>query len=354
MSVKVPIPNRIANLPTYIPGARPPTGQRAYKLSSNESPFPPLASVMAALADTATEANRYPEIFSESLTAALAQHYGLASDQVLVGNGSEALIEHVIRTFAGPGEQVVYAWRSFEAYPIAVQLAGAASLQVPLDDQFSHDLTALAAAITAQTRICLLCSPNNPTGPALSTQQVQHFLSAVPPQVLVILDEAYIEYVTEPAAANGLDFLDEFPNLVVLRTFSKAYGLAGLRCGYLLGRPKLVSALRAAYTPFAVNAGAQHAALVALGAQDEMRQRVAKTVEGRNYLSQRLRQQGWSIPDSQANFVYLPCGGDAVALAQASASAGVIVRPFDGCGVRVTIGEPDALDIFANVAASWV
>jgi histidinol-phosphate aminotransferase len=310
--------------------------------------------VLAAVADAAADLNRYPPAFSEDLCAAIGRLYGLEANQVVAGAGSAALIELILRTFAGPGDDVLYAWRSFEAYPISVQLSGAASVHVPLDAAARHDLDAMARALTPRTRVVILCSPNNPTGPVCGEAETRAFLQRLPSNVLVLLDEAYFEFAQAEGTANGLTLLDEHPNLIVLRTFSKAYGLAGLRCGYAIARPRLAAALRAATTPFAVSSLAQRAALVALDMQAEMRERVAAIIAQRERFAAALRAQGWNVPDTQTNFVWLPAGADAVPLAQASAAAGVMVRPFAGDGVRVSVGEPEAIDAFVEVAASWV
>lgn len=342
----------VESLPAYVPGARP-TGRRMFKLSSNEVPYPPLPGVVAAVTTAAGEVNRYPDMYAADLLRAVAARYGVEEDQVVVGNGSVALLEHLLAAACDAGDEVVYAWRSFEAYPIAVQVAGARSVQVPVDGAGRHDLAAMAAAVTDRTRMVLVCSPNNPTGPAVHADELRAFLDAVPPTVLVVLDEAYTEFVRDPRAADGVGLLRERPNVVVLRTFSKAYGLAGLRAGYALGAPRVVAAVRAASTPFGVNTLAQAAAIAALDAADEMRERVAAVVAERERITSALNAQGWRIPEAQGNFVWLPLGPRAVDFATAAAAAGVLVRPFAGDGVRVSIGEREAGDLFLEVAAGW-
>jgi len=354
VSVKIPIPDHIATLPSYVPGATPLAGRRAYKLSSNESPFPPLPGIIAAVADAAADLNRYPDVFSTDLAQALARHHDVDPARIIVGNGSEAVLEHTLKTLAGPSSEVVLAWRSFEAYPIAIQLAGATAVRVGLDEHAQHNLAAMAEAVTDRTSVVLLCSPNNPTGPVLKMDDVEDFLTRMPPHVLVVLDEAYREFVRDPEAADGLDLASRHANLMVLRTFSKAYGMAGLRCGYAIGRPRIIAALRNAQTPFSVNIAAQRAALTALTLQVEMQARVEAIIDERDRMADALRSQGWVIPETHANFVWLPAGANAVPLGQAAASAGVLVRPFDGDGVRVTAGEREGIDAFLTVAASWV
>ncbi|MDR3202224.1 MAG: aminotransferase class I/II-fold pyridoxal phosphate-dependent enzyme, partial [Bifidobacteriaceae bacterium] len=246
-------------------------------------------------------------------------------------------------------------WRSFEAYPLLVALAGADSVQVPItDDAARHDFAALASAITDRTRVILLCSPNNPTGPAIRQGELADFLGAVPSDVLVVLDEAYVQFITDPEAARFEALDKDFPNLVSLRTFSKAYGLAGLRVGYAIARPRIAEAVRAASTPFGVNAAAQLAARVSLGMGEAMRERVAVIVGQRERMAEALRGQGWNLPDAQGNFVWLPLGAQSAPFAQAAAAAGILVRPFDGEGVRVTAGEPEAIDALLEITPSWL
>jgi histidinol-phosphate aminotransferase len=273
---------------------------------------------------------------------------------LVAGNGSVAVLGHVLTAFVGEGDEVVYPWRSFEAYPIMIALAGAAGVSVPLGPEGRIDLPALARAVTSRTRVVMVCSPNNPTGPAVHREELAEFLAAVPSDVLVVLDEAYVEYVTDPAAGTWEDVEADHPNAIVLRTFSKAYGLAGLRVGYAIGRPRLIGAVRKAATPFGVNAAAQLAATVSLGLGEAVRERVAQVVEARDRLVADLRAQGWAVPDAQGNYVWLPLGSDAVPFAQDAAAAGLTLRAFDGDGVRVTIAEPDALPTLLELTGSWV
>lgn len=352
---KVQLRPEVASLPAYVPGARP-SAAMTEKLSSNENPYPPLPRVLAAIADAAADLNRYPDLAATELVEAIAAVVGVDSDQVVVGNGSVALIETVLDAICSPGDEVVYAWRSFEAYPIAVALAGATSIQVPLAAGGRHDLPAMAEAVTERTKVVLLCSPNNPTGPALEEAEVRDFLDRVPAGVAVVLDEAYVEFISPDRATQLVDslaLLRTDPRVIVLRTFSKAYGLAGLRVGYGLARPRLISALRAAGTPFAVNALAQAAALESLRAKDELLERVADLVGERERLVAILRDQGWELPEAQGNFIWFPVGDEAGVLTSAFARAGVIVRPFAREGVRVTVGDREANDLVARVAGEF-
>ncbi|MPV38772.1 histidinol-phosphate transaminase [Georgenia subflava] len=344
----------IESLPAYVPGERPTRGRQVYKLSSNEVPFPLLPAVGAALADAAVDLNRYPDMYATELTEALGERLGVPAERVTVGNGSVAVLENVLRSVCVPGDEVVMAWRSFEAYPICVQVAGAEPVQVPVDAEGRHDLSAMADAVTDRTRAVLLCSPNNPTGPALTQTEVREFLAALPRHVLVILDEAYLHFVRTDDPTDGVALLDEHKNLVVLRTFSKAYGLAGLRVGYAVARRRLTAGFRAASTPFGVNALALAAALAVLRCEDEVQERVRQVVIERERVVAALSGQGWTVPDAQGNFVWLDLGRRATAFADLARSRGVLVRAFAGEGVRVSIGEPEGNDLFLEVAADWL
>lgn len=351
-SAKVRLRDDITALPGYVPGARP-RGTLAEKLSSNENPYPPLTRVVAAVMDAAADLNRYPDLAATELVAAIAELHGVEQDQIVVGNGSVAVLETILRALCSPGDEVVFAWRSFEAYPIAVAVAGATPVPVPLASGGRHDIAAMLGAVTARTKAVLLCSPNNPTGPVLTQDEVQAVLDGVPADVLVLLDEAYVEFVTDPDAVDALPLLRDDPRLVVLRTFSKAYGLAGLRVGYALGRARLVAGFRATSTPFGVNGLAQVAAVASLRAHDQLMERVAALVAERERVVAALRDQGWDVPDAQGNFVWFGVGERAGVLTDAFLRAGVLVRPFAGEGVRVTIGDPEANDVVLAVAGEF-
>jgi histidinol-phosphate aminotransferase len=348
---RVPLRQALTELPPYVPGGRAPVGAAAFKLSSNENPYPPLPSVVAAIVDAAADINRYPDMYATDLSAAIASRLGVGPDSIVTGCGSVAVLGHVLNAVCESGDEVVLPWRSFEAYPIAITLAGAAGVPVPLAAGGRLDLPAMAAAVTPRTRVVLVCTPNNPTGPAVHADELATFLTAVPSDVLVVLDEAYVEFVRDPDVPDGLAVYGAHPNVVLLRTFSKAYGLAGLRVGFAVARPRLAAGIRAASTPFGVSHAAQLAALASLHAADELMARVERVVGQRSRLLAGLRSQGWDVPDSQANFVWLPLGDASTAFAERSARAGVIVRPFAGDGVRVSVGEPEAIDLFLEIAA---
>jgi histidinol-phosphate aminotransferase len=343
-------------VPAYVPGRRPAAipGVTPYKLSSNENPYPPMPSVLAALEDAAGDVNRYPDMFATEMVTAIAEHHGVPLSHVAVGTGSVGVLQQLVQAVAGEGDEVVHAWRSFEAYPIVLAVNGAVGVPVPLTADERHDLDAMAAAIGPRTRMVLLCSPNNPTGTAITKDELDRFLAAVPDDVLVVLDEAYVEFVRGPAdvVVDGVAAYRDHPNLCVLRTFSKAYGLAGLRVGYAIAHEPVAEALRKTAVPFGVSGLAQHAVLASLDAEDELLARVDLLVSARTEVAAALRDQGWTVADTQANFVWLRLGERSAEFADRCADVGLAVRAFPGEGVRVTIGEPGANVAFLDVAGS--
>ncbi len=345
----------LQGLPAYRPG-RPaaPRGDRpAYKISSNENPYPPLPSVLDVVRREAESFNRYPDMFATGLVAAIAERFDVPAEHVATGTGSVGVLQQVIQATAGEGDEVVYAWRSFEAYPIVVQVAGASSVQVPLTADERHDLDAMAGAVGERTRLVLVCTPNNPTGTAMGREEVERFLDRIPPDVLVVIDEAYREFVRDDRAADGLDLYRDRPNVCVLRTFSKAYGLAGLRVGFAVAHQPVADALRKTQVPFGVSGVAQAAAVASLQAESELLERVEALVAERTRVYGELRAQGWDVPPSEANFVWLRLGACTTEFAAACEEAGVVVRPFAGEGVRVTIGEREANNLFLGVARTF-
>jgi len=324
-----------------------------YKLSSNENPYPPLPSVLATIADAATWTNRYPDLAATELVAAIGARFDVPVDHVATGTGSVGVCQSIVQATAGPGDEVVYAWRSFEAYPIIVQISGAASVRIPLTATEEHDLDAMAAAVTDRTRLILLCTPNNPTGPALRRDEVTRFLDAVPGDVLVVVDEAYGEFVRDPDVVDGLELYRDRPNVCVLRTFSKAYGLAGLRVGFAIAHEPVAAALRKTAVPFGVSTIGQRAAIASLAAEQELLERVDALVAERARVVAALTDQGWSLPVTHANFVWLRLGDRTTEFAAACEQAGVLVRPFAGEGARCSIGEPAANDLLVAQAAAF-
>jgi histidinol-phosphate aminotransferase len=344
------------SVPAYKPGrpAQAKEGGRAFKLSSNENPYPPLPSVLDIVRSDAESMNRYPDMFATGLSAAIADTFDVPVGHVATGTGSVGVLQQIVQSTAAPGDEVVYAWRSFEAYPIVVQVSGATSVRVPLKDDEHHDLDAMAAAITDRTRLVLVCSPNNPTSTAVTREELVRFLDRVPQDVLVVIDEAYREFVRDPEVPDALDMYRDRPNVAVLRTFSKAYGLAGLRVGFAIAHDAVAEALRKTAVPFGVSGLAQDAGIASLKAQGELFTRVEALVAERERVSQALREQGFTdLPDSQANFVWLRLGDRTDEFAAACEQAGVTVRPFSGEGARISIGETEANDLFLNVAKGF-
>jgi histidinol-phosphate aminotransferase len=336
----------------YKPGKPPTAAGRTFKLSSNESPYDPLPSVRAVLADASAHINRYPDSGATELTSAIADRFGVAPDHVAVGCGSVGIAQQLLEAVGEPGAEVLYAWRSFEAYPYLTDLANATSVHVPLVNH-GHDLKAMAAAITDRTRLIFICTPNNPTGTPVGHAELSEFLDRVPPDCLAVIDEAYVQYVRDPAVADGLSLYADRPNVALLRTFSKAYGLAGLRVGFLIGHPPVVRAVRKTMLPFAVNSLAQAAAIASLAAESELMERVDLVVKERDRVRSELAADGWTVPPTEANFVWLPLAGWSAEFADHCDAAGVSVRPYPPDGIRVTIADPEANDAFLAAAVRY-
>lgn len=330
-----------------------PAGSDDLKLSSNENPYPPLPGVVERAAAILGRVNRYPDAGLHDLYDALAHTTGVPQDRFAAGTGSVSVLFAAVSAYCGPDDEVVVPWRSFEAYPLAVATAGAKAVTVPLRADATHDLEAMAAAVTDRTRVVLVCTPNNPTGPVVTQDDLERFVAAVPDDVLVVVDEAYVEFVRQEDAASGLALLAAgHENVLVLRTFSKAFGLAGLRVGYAIASAEVAATIRSVTPPFSVTDVAQAAAVASLDAADELGRRVDAVVEQRQELLRGLRDQGWQVPDAQGNFVWLPLGDEALAFAEAVQP--VAVRPFAGEGVRISVGLPEANDRFLDLAARWV
>jgi histidinol-phosphate aminotransferase len=349
----------VAALPAYRPGRNPADlareigVDRAVKLASNEVAFPPLPAVLQAIAATAGETHRYPDNGAAVLTAALAERYGVEPGQVAVGCGAVTVCQQLVQAFNDPGSSMAFAWRSFEMYPLLAEVASARAVRVPLvpvtpgGPADTHDLDGLLAAIDETTRLVFVCNPNNPTATAVRRAELERFLDAVPAGTLVVLDEAYREFVTDPDVPDGIELMRGRANVAVLRTFSKAWGLAGLRVGYLLAEdPAVAEAVRKTTVPFSVSSLAQAAAVAALASQDEVRERCAAVVAERARLTAALRERGLEVSDSQANFVWLPLGEATAATAAALEARAVITRPFAGEGLRVSVGTPEEDDVF--------
>jgi len=325
------------------------------KLSSNELAFGPLPAAIQAMRAAVDEANRYPDFSARGLVTALSSHLGVGEDQLAVDNGSAALCLSVVAAVTGPGDSVVMPWRSFPVYERAAQYRGAKPVRVPLTGGVKHDLPAMAEAITERTRVVFLCNPNNPTGAGIDATELRAFIDRVPGSVLVVVDEAYQDFVTNPAQRpHAVPLAAGRENVVVLRTFSKAFGLAGLRVGYAVGPARMTGALRRLAAPFAVSGPAQAAAVASLGALSEVQARVAKVTAERARLVAALRSRGMVVADSDANFVWLPLGQQSQQFAASCERAGVLVRPFHPDGVRVTIGSSSDDDKFLGAVDQWL
>ena len=326
----------------------------AIKLASNENPYPPVPAVVAAIAAAAGDVNRYGDHRAADLRAAIAGWLDVDVDRVAAGCGSVGLLQQLLLAYVDPGDEVVYPWPSFEAYPIDVQLTGGVEVTVPLVDH-TFDLEAVAAAVTDRTKLVLLANPNNPTGTAVHVDQLRRLVEQVPGDVLVVVDEAYREFVTADLGDPITDLQPGHPNVVVLRTFSKAFGLAALRTGYAVADPEVVVELDKVLIAFAVNHLAQVASLAAIAARDEVQAVVDRITAERDRVVASLRADGWDLPDAHANFVYLPLGSRTDVVFPEMEKRGVVVRPFPGVGMRVTIGTPAQNDRFlatlAEVAA---
>jgi histidinol-phosphate aminotransferase len=335
--------SELDSIPRYTPGK--PIGEVARelgiesvdKLASNECPTEPFPEVVEAIAAAGVTINRYPDSGQHELTNAIADHHGVDPSSIWVGAGSSEVLRCTALSVGGPGTSAVFAQPSFIMYRIATLVAHADPIAVPLDDRFDHDLDAMLAAITDTTTIVYICNPNNPTGGIRSGRDIRAFIETVDDSVTIIIDEAYAEYATDATYESMLDLAPSKPNVLVARTFSKIYGLAGLRVGFGVGHRDLIANLRTTQPPFAVTAPAQAAALAALPLQNQVAERAAANAAGRTYLTAGLSSRGYRVAGSQANFVYFEPEGGASELFDGLLHRGVIVRVL-GEGVRVTVG----------------
>jgi histidinol-phosphate aminotransferase len=349
---KAPRPRpAVAALPAYRPGRSAEQAEAEYglrnaiKLASNELPFAPLPSVAKTIAAAIDGVNRYPDHLARELRERIALAHGESASRVAVGCGTVGLLQQLALAYASEGDEVVFADPSFEAYPIFTQLSGATARRVALK-RLTHDAQGLARALGSRTRLVLVAQPNNPTGTAMSGADLSFLVESAPDDCVVVVDEAYSHFATGRHLLDATALLADHPNLVVLRTFSKAHGLAALRVGYAIADASIVGALDKVLTPFAVNRLGQIAALASLDAADELHARVLSVLDERARLARELRHHGWSIPDTEANFVYLPAAEMSVDLARELERRGVVTRPFADTGVRVTVGTADEVDRF--------
>ena len=355
-SVNPKLRPEMAKLPTYKAGKKVDSvnGLTAYKLSSNEVAHAPLPSVVAAIVDAAQEINRYPDPFTSKLNQALSDKFSIPIDHIATGTGSVGVCQQIIQAVAGAGDEVIYAWRSFEAYPIITTIAGAVSVQVPLTDDGQHDLDAMLTAITPKTRVIFVCTPNNPTGGIVTQQKLDEFLAKVSKDILVVIDEAYVEFNRDKNAIDGIATLKANSNVGVLRTFSKAYGLAGLRVGYFIGPKNVAEAVRKTAVPFGVSNIAQVAAVTSLEHESELFDRVEDVITERRWFESQLADLGFKLPVSEANFVWIPLGDRTEEFAKRSEGIAVSIRPFPGEGIRISIGERQALERIIELAKEFV
>lgn len=324
----------------------------AFKLSSNENPNPTHPAILAAIAES--NLNRYPDGAATLLRARLAERAGVSVDEVHVGAGSASILLQLFQAAAAAGDEIVYPWRSFEAYPGFVTISGAADVAVPNLPGGHHDLDAMAAAITDRTRVVILCSPNNPTSTLITAAAFRDFMAKVPDTVLVLLDEAYYEFVTDPHAVDGLKELENHPNLVVLRTFSKAFGLAGLRVGWAVGASYILDAARSSAIPLSVTEPAQRAALAALDIEPELLAGVDDLVARRARVFAGLTEAGWTVPEPHGNFVWFPAGDETTAVANLLEDDGIVGRVFADEGIRISIGEEESVERLLSSASRVV
>lgn len=320
--------------------AEDPANQGFVQLISNESPFAPLPSVSDAISRAAAGANRYPDFDGVVLRARLAEVHGVEAEQIVLGCGSIEVCHQAAAIAAGPESEVLHAWPTFPEYTTVAALSGARVRRVPLTQE-RHDVDAMADAVSEQTRIVFVCNPNNPTGTALTEAEVAHLLDKIPSTCLVVVDEAYAEFADAPEFGSALNLLGAHENLLVLRTFSKAYGLAGLRVGYGITSAEVASLLRLAKIPFSVGSVALAAAIASLDAGDELAARIASVKAERDRVATRLTGRGWKIPPSQANFLWIAADEDrAAAAVRRCAESKVLVRRFPD-GVRITVGAEE-------------
>jgi histidinol-phosphate aminotransferase len=334
-----------------VPGRKVPG---AIVLASNESPYGLLPSVAGVLAEHAGSVSRYPDMTSTRLIEAIAAHHGVTPDRVAVGAGSVEVCGQIASAVVENGDDVLFGWRAFEAYPIITAVVGGNAVRVPLDDTATHDVPAMLAAVTDRTRLVLLCNPNNPTGTAVGAAELRRLADGLPADVLLVVDEAYREYVDPHSVPDVIELLGDRPNVVVTRTFSKAYALAGLRVGYCIAAPEVAGAVRKCQVPFSVSGLAQEAAIAALGEAEEVARRAKLTIAERDRVRAQLLDLGFDVPASQANFVWLALGEPSADFAAFCLDGGVVVRPFAGEGVRVTIGSDAENEAFLALARRYL
>jgi histidinol-phosphate aminotransferase len=316
--------------------------RESIKLASNENPLGPSPRAVEAVRGAADQIHRYPDGASFELRRALSERLGVGGNQIVFGCGGDEILELIAKTLMGPGDEVVYGWPSFAMYPIVIQGMGATGVPVPLDGDFVHDLDAMAAAVTDRTSLVMLCNPNNPTGTSVGAEAFDRFVEALPEDVILAVDEAYWEFMRRPDRPDVIEWTSRRPGTLTLRTFSKVYGLAGLRIGYGVADPELASYLERARHPFNVNRLAEVGALAALDDEEHVRRTLELNATGIAYLTAELAGLGIETWPTDANFLLARTGADVF---DALLSRGVIVRPMGGFGlpdhVRISIGLPE-------------
>ncbi|MFD6155247.1 aminotransferase class I/II-fold pyridoxal phosphate-dependent enzyme [Nocardia sp. NPDC060256] len=312
--------------------------QPRFDLTLSENPFPPLPSVLRAVNSVLAQANRYPEFLPLRLPKLIARHLGVQPDQVVVGSGATGVAMQIIQSLTTPGAGMVYAAPTFDGYPIMAEMAGVEMVPVPLDGTGNQDLRTMTKAIDKWTELVVVCRPHNPTGTVVSAGELKTFLSSVPARVPVILDEAYVEFLGAADYIDPLALLSRHPNLLVLRTFSKAYGLAGLRIGYAFGRRELMARVRRLQLPFGVSSAAVAAVSASYAAEPELAARTMRITAARETLRDALRHCGIAVPLSHANFLYLPGPGVSTALRR----AGIAAKAYPDGSARISVGDPAA------------
>jgi histidinol-phosphate aminotransferase len=360
--MSVTFADKLSRIPHYEPGtslddaAAKAETDDAIKLASNESPFPPHPAVVDAIAAAAQGVNRYPDPAAGELRRRIADRFDTDPARISMANGSCEILLAAALALCEEDDEILFAWPSFSMYPYMAPLAGAREIRVPLGEGHVHDLDGMLEQVTAATQLLLVCNPNNPTGTYISAERIASFMERVPKHVTVILDEAYIEFQATDDPDSTLDLLPKHPNLVLLRTFSKCYGLAGLRVGYALATPEFRSAVDAVRQPFSVNAIAQAAASEAILHQDDVTDRVEKNLVERLFVEEGLQRLGLQAADSQANFSWFSLGDhDEAEVVESLSRAGVAVRPGTPLGgpghLRVTYGTRTENERFLSALA---
>ena len=338
-------PEYVLAIRPYVPGKPVEELERelgvsnSVKLASNENPLGPSPAAVGAVGNALSDINRYPDGSGYYLKRVLSGGLSVREDEIILGNGSNELIDIAVRTFMADGDEAVMATPSFVVYSMAVQSVGGICIQVPLKN-YVHDLDAMAAAVTPRTKMLFIANPNNPTGTINRKEEFDRMMANMPDGLIVVLDEAYYEYVSDPEYADSLKYLHSSSNVLVLRTFSKIYGLAGLRLGYGIAKREILSDMNRLREPFNTNSVAQKAAIAALGDGEHLRRSREVNEGGKEYLYRKLKDMGITYVPTEANFIYMPVP-DAPALYEKMLRLGVIIRPMGPDSIRVTIGLPD-------------